>query len=473
MPNPINQTNITPPRVPLTDERTGLISREWYRFLLNLFKLTGSGTNDTSLVDLQLGPPDSRNAAIAPSDFDLKPRDELGTLAAQNADNVRLIGFSTSPSPAIPNPAPTGTVYWDGGTTLGVQMTQNVVQKVGEDQFFYIKASSAISRGQLIMFTGAVGASGLLSGAPATGLTDGQYLMGVAAEDIANNGFGLVSSFGLVRGFDASGTPYGEVWADGDILYYNPAFAGGFTKTIPSAPNVKATVAVVVHNGSGGSGSVFVRISVGSVLGGTDSNVQFGTLANKDLIQYDSVAGYWKNVAPSTISIGTATNLAGGAAGSVPYQTGAGATSMLALGTAAQVLQVNAGATAPEWVSSTGTGNVARATSPTFVTKVIINGSLGRNAPVTKTASFTLADTENWLICNGTATITVTFPAASSWTGREVMIKTTAAFTVVSASSNVVPLAGGAAGTAILAATAGKYATLVSNGTNWIIMAAN
>jgi hypothetical protein len=37
----------------------------------------------------------------------------------------------------------------------------------------------------------------------------------------------------------------------------------------------------------------------------------------------------------------------------------------------------------------------------------------------------------------------------------------------------VVPLAGGAAGTAILAATAGKYATLVSDGTNWIITQAN
>ncbi|WP_176479108.1 hypothetical protein [Mesorhizobium sp. WSM3860] len=52
------------------------------------------------------------------------------------------------------------------------------------------------------------------------------------------------------------------------------------------------------------------------------------------------------------------------------------------------------------------------------------------------------------------------------------MIKTIQAQTVVSASSNVVPLAGGAAGTAILAATARKWATLVSDGTNWVIMQA-
>jgi hypothetical protein len=57
MPSPTDITNITPPRVPLVDERTGLISREWYRFFLNLFRLTGSGANFTSLTDLQLGPP--------------------------------------------------------------------------------------------------------------------------------------------------------------------------------------------------------------------------------------------------------------------------------------------------------------------------------------------------------------------------------------------------------------------------------
>ena len=97
----------------------------------------------------------------------------------------------------------------------------------------------------------------------------------------------------------------------------------------------------------------------------------------------------------------------------------------------------------------------------------------GLVAPVTKTTSFTLGANENEVICNGSATITVTLPAASGWVGRKVRIKTIAAFTVVSASSNVVPLAGGAAGTAILAATAGKYAELVSDGTNWVVMAGN
>lgn len=49
-------TNIPPPRVPLIDERSGLMSREWYRFFLSLFRLTGSGSNDLTLSDLQLSP---------------------------------------------------------------------------------------------------------------------------------------------------------------------------------------------------------------------------------------------------------------------------------------------------------------------------------------------------------------------------------------------------------------------------------
>lgn len=95
------------------------------------------------------------------------------------------------------------------------------------------------------------------------------------------------------------------------------------------------------------------------------------------------------------------------------------------------------------------------------------------DAPVTKTAAFTVADTEKNIVVNGTASVTVTLPAAASFTGHTITIKTIAAFTVVSASSNVVPLTSATAGTAILAATAGKWATLVSNGTNWVVMAGN
>lgn len=123
----------------------------------------------------------------------------------------------------------------------------------------------------------------------------------------------------------------------------------------------------------------------------------------------------------------------------------------------------------PQFESVTVTGPVA-------ATSVAVTGSasatqLKLNAPVTKTANFTLADNENWVVCNGAGSITVTFPTASANTGRVVWIKTIAAQTVVSASSNVLPISSATAGTAILAGTAGTWAMLVCDGTNWVIMA--
>lgn len=64
MPSPPNVTNIPAPRVPIIDEATGLMSREWYRFFFNLFNLTGSGSTTVSLQDLQIGPPTGDDAVV-------------------------------------------------------------------------------------------------------------------------------------------------------------------------------------------------------------------------------------------------------------------------------------------------------------------------------------------------------------------------------------------------------------------------
>lgn len=105
--------------------------------------------------------------------------------------------------------------------------------------------------------------------------------------------------------------------------------------------------------------------------------------------------------------------------------------------------------------------------------RVNVNANFGRGAPATKTADFTLGDTENSIISNRGATNTVTLPSAAAYTGREVLIRTIQAFAVNSASANVVPRIGGAAGTAILPATDGAWALLISDGANWQIMMAS
>jgi hypothetical protein len=104
----------------------------------------------------------------------------------------------------------------------------------------------------------------------------------------------------------------------------------------------------------------------------------------------------------------------------------------------------------------------------------VINASIAAlsSVPVTVTADFTVS-TSNWYINNKSgSTCTVTLPTASTWPGRYLTFQNYQAQTLVSASSNVVPQAGGAAGTAILLAVAGNWATMVSDGTNWVIMQA-
>ena len=95
-------------------------------------------------------------------------------------------------------------------------------------------------------------------------------------------------------------------------------------------------------------------------------------------------------------------------------------------------------------------------------------------APVTMTsATYSVATSDAVLIANRAGTVTVTLPAVASSAGRPLRFTTIQNQTVVSASSNVVPLAGGAAGTAILAGTAGKWADLDCDASNWLITASN
>ena len=118
-------------------------------------------------------------------------------------------------------------------------------------------------------------------------------------------------------------------------------------------------------------------------------------------------------------------------------------------GTAGSVLTTNGPNAAPSWTATT------------------------TSAPVTKTADFTLAVTESWVINNKSgSTCTVTLPAPASYSGRQVTFKNMQAQLLVSASSNVVPIDGTSAGTAILLNVVGNWATIVSNGSNWVIMQA-
>jgi hypothetical protein len=244
----------------------------------------------------------------------------------------------------------TGRLYYDDADmfqTLAFQMNGAVIQHIGEEMYYRVKLSAGATKGQVLMFTGTLGASGGLTAAPATGLLPEQssYIFGISMQTGITNDWVTVVQFGEIKGINTTGGA--ETWAQGDVLYYNPAVAGGLTKNKPSAPNAIALMAAVVY-ADASNGILFVRPTYGTVLGGTDGNVQFTSLTGGDVIVYDSVDSRWENRTQASLAVGTATNLAGGAASQIPYQTGAGATTFLANGTAGQVLLSN-GASAPSW----------------------------------------------------------------------------------------------------------------------------
>ena len=78
----------------------------------------------------------------------------------------------------------------------------------------------------------------------------------------------------------------------------------------------------------------------------------------------------------------TATNLAGGAAGSIPYQTASSTTTFLSAGTSGDILTYG-GSNAPVWSSGTGTGSPVRATAPTFATSIDGGATFGAFASST------------------------------------------------------------------------------------------
>ena len=108
------------------------------------------------------------------------------------------------------------------------------------------------------------------------------------------------------------------------------------------------------------------------------------------------------NAATATLATNatTATNLAGGASGSIPYQSAAGTTAMLGIGTTGQILRVSGGL--PVWDTDyTGT-----------VSSVSFTGGLISVANATTTPSLTVA---------GTSGGVVYFSSSSTWASSSVL----------------------------------------------------
>jgi hypothetical protein len=237
----------------------------------------------------------------------------------------------------------------------------------------------------------------------------------------------------------------------GTVTAVSVVSANGFAGTSSGGATPALTLTTSITGLLYGNGTALAAATISAPL-----NYSAGTLSIP--VATASVNGYLSSTDWTTFNnkgSGTVTSVAALTLGT----TGTDLSSTVANGTTTPVITLNV-----PTASATNRGALSSTDWSTFNSKQSVS------APVTKTADFTVAATELWLINNKSgSTCTVTLPTPSTNTGRVLYFQNYQVRALVSASSNVVPLAGGAATTSILLASSGDSATLVSDGTNWLM----
>jgi hypothetical protein len=206
---------------------------------------------------------------------------------------------------------PTGTagvavMRWndsDGTLDLGLK-GGNVTLQVGQESVLRVVNKTATNVNlleanyQAVRVTGAQGQRLKVDLALATSDPLSAETIGLVTETINNNQEGFITTSGLVRGINTTGSLQGETWADGDILYLSPTTAGNATKVKPVAPNHLIVLGYVIHAHIT-QGSIFVKVDNGYELDELH-NVKITTAANNNVLAYTSATDIWENKTVAT-----------------------------------------------------------------------------------------------------------------------------------------------------------------------------
>ncbi len=206
---------------------------------------------------------------------------------------------------------------------------------------------------------------------------------------------------------------------------------------------------------TGGIGGITAANFIGSINGGSGITAQGPNIENLSFTGGGASGNTQSGAAFTSV---TGLSVSKGVYG--PYgRQGANTAYGLFLGGACENVQIegnnfNGNAGGPVLQSASGT--IIDFTANSGYEKPSVNSS--------GVTTFTITNQQDITFNNG-STVTVTLPAAATYAGRKIRLRSV--FTgVVSATANVVPINGGAPGTAILTSS-GNWAELMSDGTNW------
>ena len=256
--NGFDQTEITPGSILNKDllDITGLNADD---IVFNAVKTDFSQDNVTNLRLIDV--------AEVLADDSLVPYDGATKDVDLGEQGITTEWVKLNTTPVIPTDQ--GSLYWDEDDNVLAVVLNGAIQKVGEVTFYNVKnqTGSTIAKGTGVGFAGVVGASGRILVAPflADGSQPSIYYVGITAEEILDGEDGKVYNFGPIRGLNTS------AFSEGDVLYASSTVAGGFTTTPPTAPNNVIVVAAVLTD-SATVGALLVRVTVGDLGGGTDTN---------------------------------------------------------------------------------------------------------------------------------------------------------------------------------------------------------
>ena len=164
-------------------------------------------------------------------------------------------------------PTNAGSLVWnDTDGTLDLKLKGgNVTLQIGQEQVSRVVNKTATNitlleaNYQVVRVTGAQGQRLKVDLALATNDLLSAETIGLVTETILNNQDGFITTSGLVRNINTTGSLQSETWADGDIIYLSPTTAGNITNIKPIAPNRIIILGYVVYAHIT-QGTIFVKV---------------------------------------------------------------------------------------------------------------------------------------------------------------------------------------------------------------------